>query len=57
MKIYDVSRLPFGSRITIKAIDGVVEKAVVIANAIAFTDGILMEFSDVMNMEVYLGWL
>lgn len=56
IRIYDIENLPFGCHITVKTLNGVLENAVAIVGSIAFKDGIIINFEDLGNMEVYLGW-
>ena len=54
--IYDVENLPFGTQVSVKTLNGIIENAVAIIGAIAFEDGIIIDFKDMSSMEVYLGW-
>ena len=57
IRIYDIENLPFGCQVQVKTLNGVVENAVVVVGAIAFKDGMIIDFKDIALMEVYLGWL
>lgn len=56
IKIYDIENLPFGCQVQVKTLNGTMENAVVIVGAIAFKDGMIIDFKDISPMEVYLGW-
>lgn len=56
IRIYDIENLPFGCQVSIKTLNGNTENAVVIVGAIAFKDGMIIDFKDIAPMEVYLGW-
>ena len=56
IRIYDVENLPFGCQITVNDLNGVLNNAIAIVGSIAFEDGIIINFEDLGNMEVYLGW-
>ena len=57
IRIYDIENLPCGCQVQVKTLNGVVENAVVVVGAIAFKDGMIIDFKDIALMEVYLGWL
>jgi hypothetical protein len=56
IRIYDIENLPFGCQVQVKTLNGTMENAVVIVSAIAFKDGMIIDFEDIATMEVYLGW-
>lgn len=56
IRIYDIENLPFGCQVQVKTLNGYIENAIVIVGAIAFKDGMIIDFEDVVPMEVYLGW-
>lgn len=56
IRIYDIENLPFGCQVNVKTLNGTIENAVAIVGAIAFKDGMIIDFIDIATMEVYLGW-
>ena len=56
IRIYDIENLPFGSQITVKTLNGILKNAVAIVGGAAFKDGMNVNFEELGNMEVYLGW-
>lgn len=56
IRIYDIQNLPFACQVSVKTLNGTMENAVVIIGAIAFKDGMIIDFQDIEPMEVYLGW-
>lgn len=56
IRIYDIENLPFGCQVNVKTLNGTIENAVIIVGAIAFKDGMIIDFTDIATMEVYLGW-
>ena len=56
IKIHDIENLPFGCQVSVKTLNGTVENAIVIIGAIAFQDGMIIDFTDIAPMEVFLGW-
>lgn len=56
IRIYDVENLPFACQVSVKTLNGTIENAVVVVGAIAFKDGMIIDFKDIASMEVYLGW-
>lgn len=56
IRIYDIENLPFGCQVQVKTLNGTEENAIAIVGAIAFKDGLIIDFADMSSMEVYLGW-
>ena len=56
IRIYDIENLPFGTNVTLRNINGQEFKGVVFGDKIGFEYGSYIEFSEVEDKEIYLGW-